>query len=443
MDEALIDYVKDGESFRQDFKRKTVLEDSDSLAKHLTAFANRRGGRLIFGITDDKQLERARIDREEATLKVSNVARNRCDPPVGFSSEFYRQQESGDKEGDVLLIQVEPYEFAPHAVLDRGSRAKRTYYLRTAEESREVADSSELRSLFLTKPDEVKEYQCGTWTVYENESYEYLDVHPYPSGPEMFRDFYRQLSEEDIEFIKREDWKEDEEVDAMAMWPASEDSKFGKAIQEIAPLVLLRHLDGSPADFWFNHDEIDRIDRQRYESKSTTLELSKDNIEFENSPSVLKELSVSPSELIQYPEPLKVPRGTKLVVGYPTGEREYSRILLKKADYFEIEIGFSRPRHRTVIGLPIRYPGYVEPGSNPVSEGLTISLEAEFGFPDIEDRDIDLHQKFADGWISYLQDHWDWNQFVDRTPDRAVYRIQQQLDDIEDLLSDSNQKEIE
>jgi hypothetical protein len=257
----------------------------------------------------------------------------------------------------------------------------------------------------------------------------------------MFRDFYRQLSEEDIRFIKSQDWTEEGALSRKTMWPESEDSVFGKAVQEIAPLVFLRHLDGVSSTFWFDRNETDRLDRQRYQSKSTSLPVSEESIEFENQPSVLQDLSVSPRELIRHREPLCVPHETELIVGYPSSERRYSRILFEKKDYFEIEIGFFRPDHMTTMGLPIGYPGYVESESSPMSEGLTIFFEATFGFPDIEDKDIDLHQTFADGWVSYLKENWDWKRFIDKNPDRAVYKIQQRLDEIEELLTDPNQNE--
>lgn len=96
--------------------------------------------------------------------------------------------------------------------------------------------------------------------------------------------------------------------------------------------------------------------------------MSEENIEFENQPSVLDNLSVSTSEFVQYRQPLQVPRGTRFMIGYPTSEREYSRLLLKKTECFEIEVGFYRPHDKTVMGLPLAYPGYVERGTNPISE---------------------------------------------------------------------------
>jgi hypothetical protein len=128
-------------------------------------------------------------------------------------------------------------------------------------------------------------------------------------------------------------------------------------------------------------------------------------------------------------------------VAYPSDERDYSRVLLKKGDYFEIEIAFFRVHPQSVFGFPLGYPGYEEPDTNPVAEGITIHLEARFGFPDIEDKNIDLHQAFADGWISYLKNNWDWERFVDRTPDRAIYDIQRRLDEIEESLTGSSHDE--
>jgi predicted HTH transcriptional regulator len=106
----LFDLIEEGENVQVEFKRK--FSTAEKIAREMIAFANTRGGYLLFGVDDDKQVVGVESEKSEAEL-VKDAARNYCEPPVEYEIEFV---EVYGKE--VVIVSVPESENKPHRLQD-------------------------------------------------------------------------------------------------------------------------------------------------------------------------------------------------------------------------------------------------------------------------------------------------------------------------------------
>ena len=106
----LFDLIEEGENVQVEFKRK--FSTAEKIAREMIAFANTRGGYLLFGVDDDKQVVGVESEKSEAEL-VKDAARNYCEPPVEYEIEFV------DVYGkEVVIVSVPESESKPHRLQD-------------------------------------------------------------------------------------------------------------------------------------------------------------------------------------------------------------------------------------------------------------------------------------------------------------------------------------
>ena len=105
-----LDLIEEGESLQIEFKRR--FSTPEKIAREMIAFANTRGGYLLFGVDDDKQIVGVESEKSEAQL-IKDSAVNYCEPPVEYEIDFL---EVYGKE--VVIVSIPESENKPHRLQD-------------------------------------------------------------------------------------------------------------------------------------------------------------------------------------------------------------------------------------------------------------------------------------------------------------------------------------
>jgi len=106
----LLDLIEEGENIQVEFKRK--FSTHDKIAREMIAFANTKGGYVLFGIDDDKKIVGVESEKETTEL-VKDAALNYCEPSLKYSIE-YREVESKE----IVIVSVPESTLKPHRLQD-------------------------------------------------------------------------------------------------------------------------------------------------------------------------------------------------------------------------------------------------------------------------------------------------------------------------------------
>lgn len=106
----LLELIEEGENLHCEFKRK--FSSPEKIAREMIAFANTKGGYIIFGVDDDKKIVGVESEKAEAEL-IEDAARTFCEPPIEYKLDYI------DVEGKEIVI-AEIYQSVnkPHRVQD-------------------------------------------------------------------------------------------------------------------------------------------------------------------------------------------------------------------------------------------------------------------------------------------------------------------------------------
>ena len=106
----LIELIEDGESTICEFKRK--FSSPEKIAKEMTAFANTKGGYILFGIDDNRSVYGVESEKEETEL-IKDAALNYCEPPLDIKIEYM------DLYGkEIVIVEIQESENKPHRIQD-------------------------------------------------------------------------------------------------------------------------------------------------------------------------------------------------------------------------------------------------------------------------------------------------------------------------------------
>jgi len=105
-----LDLIEEGENRQIEFKRK--FSTPEKIAREMIAFANTRGGYILFGVDDDKQIVGVESEKSEAEL-VKDAALNYCQPPIEYEIDYL---EVYGKE--VVIVGIPESDQKPHRLQD-------------------------------------------------------------------------------------------------------------------------------------------------------------------------------------------------------------------------------------------------------------------------------------------------------------------------------------
>jgi len=163
--QAMID---EGEGFELEFKRK--VSSPEKIARTLIAFANTRGGTVLFGVDDDHSIVGVGSEKEEIEM-ISTAGSVFCDPPIDPDIEVVPY-----KGKDVIVVSVDESREKPHALItdddeeDAGTRV----YIRVNDKS--VEASKEVVHILASENPEAPPLRIAIGDA-ERRLFDYLDQH--------------------------------------------------------------------------------------------------------------------------------------------------------------------------------------------------------------------------------------------------------------------------
>jgi len=108
----LNELIEGGENQRVEFKRK--FTEPEKIAKEMLAFANTHGGKILFGIDDDKSVVGVESEKGEIEY-IDLAARFYCEPELTYSIDImhiYRK--------DVIIVNIPESFQKPHRLIENG-----------------------------------------------------------------------------------------------------------------------------------------------------------------------------------------------------------------------------------------------------------------------------------------------------------------------------------
>ncbi|SDK70921.1 Putative DNA-binding domain-containing protein [Catalinimonas alkaloidigena] len=110
MELLLKQLIRQGENSQLDFKK--TITHREKIAKTIVSFANNRGGTILVGVRDDRQI--TGINPDEESYMLQDAAAHYCDPAVPL-----RLEEIHTNEGTVLLAHVAESQHKPHRCVNK------------------------------------------------------------------------------------------------------------------------------------------------------------------------------------------------------------------------------------------------------------------------------------------------------------------------------------
>lgn len=119
--------IEDGESSTLEFKRK--FSSPEKIAKEMIAFANSKGGTILFGIDDDRTIVGVESEKGEMEL-INTAARFFCEPEVVYNSEIL-----SIKKSDIVVVNIPESTNKPHKLISDNADGEQKVYIRYNDKS--------------------------------------------------------------------------------------------------------------------------------------------------------------------------------------------------------------------------------------------------------------------------------------------------------------------
>lgn len=163
----IIQMIEHGENITIEFKQR--FSSHEKIAKEMIAFANTRGGYILFGVEDDGSIYGLESERSDIEL-IKETAERYCEPAVQYKLESIEIEKK-----DLIAVQVFESEFKPNRMQDY----KKEIDLNSAQVYVRINDKSVLASKEMIKilQTQSRDSKLVNYTVGSLEKivFEYLD----------------------------------------------------------------------------------------------------------------------------------------------------------------------------------------------------------------------------------------------------------------------------
>lgn len=123
----LHELIENGENDVVEFKRK--FSSPEKIAKEMIAFANSKGGKILFGIDDDKSIKGVESEKGELEL-ISTAAKFYSEPEIEFTADIMLLRNK-----DIVVVSIEESKKKPHRLISDDIENEMKVYVRHNDKS--------------------------------------------------------------------------------------------------------------------------------------------------------------------------------------------------------------------------------------------------------------------------------------------------------------------
>ncbi len=416
-----------------DFKESPFLQHPDEIAAQFVSFANRLGGHILVGVRDDGTLEGKTFNFPDDSLRLSQLARDKCSPPVDVDFEQIQHP-----QGQVLVVTVKKRAGIPHAVVKRSGHeiSERKYYIRSHNGKRLVDDRT-LQWMFEHSEDPRLDMDFTVWFQYNRKRMSQIvpifDAPPYKLDFSL-TPFLQVLSEKDAAFLQQ-----------------NEAHRVASLLIELLPYALLHKFSWTFSGSW-----LVSIRRQMGEVRvsgtpraGNSAKVDPATLRLPPTEAVTPSLSFDLSKIIRtHILPFSMPTGTSIVLtfNFSQGHTISSKLEFIKEDAFHFVVSFQLSQWTVgpAPGHPIgfQYSGWDNLENRTqlqdliASVGINGSFSATFAFPDRDDQEFDNYRDWAITMKDVIENDVDWGRWVTMLPPGKLYSIERDVKEILKRLRD-------
>ncbi|MFH0734596.1 MAG: ATP-binding protein [bacterium] len=106
----LLQLIENGENLTVEFKQR--FSSYEKIAKEIIAFANTKGGYIIFGVDDDKSIYGLESEKSETEL-ITQTAKNYCEPPIEPNFYYFNVENK-----EIVVAKISESKNKPHRIQD-------------------------------------------------------------------------------------------------------------------------------------------------------------------------------------------------------------------------------------------------------------------------------------------------------------------------------------
>lgn len=138
--------LHEGEGFEVEYKRK--VSSLEKIARAIVAFANTKGGTILFGVDDDRSIVGVESEKTEVEM-IQTAGQFFCDPPITPHIEIVSY-----KGRDLIVVEVAESREKPHSVMGEGNgHEEETRVFIRVKDKTVVASKEVVRILEAESPD--------------------------------------------------------------------------------------------------------------------------------------------------------------------------------------------------------------------------------------------------------------------------------------------------
>jgi len=416
----------DKEHLRIELKeRAALITKPEELGYGLIALANRYGGKLIIGVTNDGKFEGKGIfNVDEDKGRIDNICNNNCSPKIEYQTEFIQCP-----DGDVLIINVNKRRDIPHAYIHKTQDEikERIYYVRTGHGKRRVTDL-QLEWMFRNSEDPSFQKSYSIQIPYYRKDLKIPLFRNVPSGNLVFNRllirFFNQLTDEDKKYLF-----------------SDEVNRLSELFLELIPFIVLFEL----KTYFHSHWSVNIEKRAGSTSISPRKpELRKQVIDFSSvykqANRVLSNLSVDLRKIARecFFE-LAMPEGVTLTITPnidPNLGVTSMKLIFICDNLYEVSVEFRRsawsvnlPSHHPILSM-LKDEEYIEYENQFATVTLDCTFVASFNFFDADIPDFFEIMRWVKDMENLLEEKLSWERFVMGLPDGILYRIDRNIQDL-------------